>query len=721
MRDRPSAGGYRADLEGLRGIAIALVACFHVWFGRVSGGVDVFLTLSGYFFVGSLLRHALAARDPAVTLGAAVNPVPRLGRLARRLFPALVLVLTAVSALTPLVLPATRWSEIGSQVIASLTYQQNSHLADRSLAYAAADAAGSPLQHLWSMSVQGQFFVGSLALGVVFAGAVNIVARARNGPLRARTVRASAGVGVLLLAAGSFAWAATHTGVTQPQNYYDTLARAWEPLAGGVLAVWLPAVRVPAAVRTAVAALAVGVIATCGWWIDGAAAYPGPWALVPVLATLAIIWAGAVPQGAPCPAATSVLAHPVPVRLGATAYSLYLWHWPVLIFSLAAREERAVSFAEGCGVLAVSLVLAMLTVRFVEDPLRGPRPDGAPTPRRGRARHARSRRITVPHMPSPRSARYGAAVTAILVICAAAMPLGAHAWQARVDRIAVDPAGLDAARYPGAAAMLDALPAPPAEFRPSPLEASHDVPVTTRDGRIADFADSDIRVGSYGDPRGSRTIALAGGSHSEFWITALDRIGRENGIRITTYLKLGCPLATEPPPFVFGSLYPECRGWVDRAVGRILADRPDAVFTTSTRPRSGFGLGDWTPESYVDVFRRFDRAGIPVLGVRDTPWPITFGDRGALDCLADKPPVQCMTPRDFSLARVNPADRAAAEVPLLSSLDLSRGMCDEEVCHPVVGNVVVYRDLHHLTSTFVHSLIPELRRQMHVAVPHLVS
>ena len=94
-----------------------LVACFHVWFGWVSGGVDVFLTLSGYFFLGSLLRHTISAQKPGVSFRTAVNPRPRLSRLLRRLLPALITVLLAVTLLTVLILPQTRWVDIGREVI----------------------------------------------------------------------------------------------------------------------------------------------------------------------------------------------------------------------------------------------------------------------------------------------------------------------------------------------------------------------------------------------------------------------------------------------------------------------------------------------------------------------------------------------------------------------------------------------------------------------------
>ena len=117
-----TSGFYRHDLDGLRGVAIALVAVFHVWFGRVSGGVDVFLALSGFFFGGRLLRTAL-------TPGASLWPMPEVTRLVRRLLPALVVVLAASAVLTILVQPETRWEAFADQSLASLGYYQNWELA----------------------------------------------------------------------------------------------------------------------------------------------------------------------------------------------------------------------------------------------------------------------------------------------------------------------------------------------------------------------------------------------------------------------------------------------------------------------------------------------------------------------------------------------------------------------------------------------------------------
>src|SRR3954471_3220098 len=151
------SGFYRHDLDGLRGLAIALVAVFHVWFGRVSGGVDVFLALSGFFFGGRLLRTAM-------TPGASLWPVPEVVRLVRRLLPALVVVLAASAILTILIQPETRWETFADQSLASLGYFQNWELATTASDYLRAGESVSPLQHIWSMSVQGQFYITFLAL-----------------------------------------------------------------------------------------------------------------------------------------------------------------------------------------------------------------------------------------------------------------------------------------------------------------------------------------------------------------------------------------------------------------------------------------------------------------------------------------------------------------------------------------------------------------------------
>ncbi|GAB89876.1 acyltransferase family protein [Gordonia rhizosphera] len=713
LRPAPSTvPPYRTDLDGLRGIAITLVACFHIWFGRVSGGVDVFLTLSGYFFIGSLLRHAIHSQAPHVTLRDTIDPWPRLKRLLRRLLPALFTVLLAVAALTVVVMPQTRWLNIGNELIASALYYQNWHLAFNSQDYLAASSANSPLQHIWSMSVQGQFFLGMLLIALIVTAMIRLIARVVPAAGDPRTVRVVVATGVLGLAAVSFYWAHMRMSVNQEFNYYDTLARLWEPLVGGLLAIWLPTWRVPRWIRNTLALVALGLIITCGWWIDGVASYPGPKALVPVLSTVVIIWAGATALQKPrpghddpqsLPAVNRALASAAPVWLGTIAYSLYLWHWPLLIFYLTWRGKNHASVVEGVALIAASLALAWLTKLYIEDPLRGG----------SRPKHARGTRDG-----HARRLGYVSVMTTVLVVATLATGVGIKLWDRHVGNIVVDTTNLDPRLYPGARALLDGAPVPALDPQPTPLMVLQDFPETSTDGYMSDFTDPAIHVGVYGDPDATRTIALIGGSHAEMWISALNTLGLRNHFRVTTYLKMGCPMSTELVPKQQGVPYPQCHDWVMRVKEKVIADKPDAVFTNSTRPRDD-EPGDWVPPTYTPIFDEFIDAGIAVFGIRDTPWP--KNRKGLIDtptCLADGGTAEsCGSPRALVLAPTDPAQALATTRPDFHPLDMSDGICTATLCPAIVGNVIVYKDWHHLSATYVRSLTDELGRQMALAVP----
>ncbi|GEE00342.1 acyltransferase [Gordonia spumicola] len=705
--DSPSGdavkAAYRSDLDGLRGIAIALVACFHVWFGRVSGGVDVFLTLSGYFFIGSLVRHAVHSQSTNIGFGDTVSPWPRLKRLLRRLLPALYTVLIVVSVLTTIVIAQTRWLNIGREVFASALYYQNFHLARNSQDYLAASSANSPLQHLWSMSMQGQFFVGALLVLLAIAGALKLLAARFPVVARATVIRSVFAVVILAAAVASFLWAQHRLHIDQPYNYYDTFSRLWEPLVGGLLAIWMPAVRVPSWLRSGVTVAALLVIATCGWWIDGVAEYPGPLAWVPVGSTLLIIWAGHVAAGEPRPLANRLLAGKRPVWLGTMSYSLYLIHWPLLIFYLTWNSIDHANAVEGTAILAVSLGLSWLMKRYVEDPMRG------------------GGRSSMTHIRWPRHPRitYPAILTVVLVLLSAGTAGAITAWDRHVAGVQVDTTNLDPTLYPGARALLNGAPVPALDPQPTPLAAASDLPQTYFDGVMVEMDVTTPAVGVYGDKNGSKTIALAGGSHTEMWLSALDTIAKRNRIKIVTYVKRGCPITTdENPAYLERVPYPECFAWNNEVMADLLRTRPDAVVTNSTRPAES-GPGDFVPQGYINAFKKLTDAGIPVVGIRDTPWP--GNDQGPIDtpmCLSDGGnSTSCGTVRARALNAVDPGIAYAERDPLFYALDFSDGICTATFCPAVIGNIMVYRDIHHLTQTYVRSLTFEVQRQLGAVLP----
>ena len=679
-----NTSGYRLDLDGLRGIAIALVAVFHIWFGRVSGGVDVFLTLSGYFFVASLLKHVIATQPASVSWGQAINPWPRLWRLLRRLIPAMFLVLAVITVLIAWTMPKTRWGPLGAEVQASALYYQNWHLAFQSQDYSAADSAISPMQHLWSMSMQGQFFVVTLVAALLFAGVLRALSRRYDALAKPTVIRGIVGFTVLGVALVSFAWAHYRHGINQPFNYYDTVARLWEPLAGGLLAVWMPRLALPQRIRTLLGIVALALIGTCGWWIAGVAEYPAAWALVPVGATLLLIWVDAPQTAMPAtgPTPTSrVLAHPRLVWLGSIAYALYLWHWPLLIFYLNWRYQDDVSWLEGTAILAVSVVLAWATTRFVEAPLRS-----------GRGSSKLHQRVLI--------------VGLIAATVASAVTI--TVWQRDAANATVNTANLDPRLYPGARAYLYDAPVPNLPPQPSPDLAPKDWPITWEDSVTGQFTDAPdrIRSGTYGDLTATRTIALVGGSHADQWIDALNVIGQRHHFKIKTYLRVGCALTTTHVYTWFGRKYPECNEWSRRVMAQLAVDKPDVVFTNSTRP-SDDGTGDYVPSDYQEIFAQFRDRGQRVIALRDNPW--VSAKLKPPECLATgRKPSVCGVDRDRAMAQVDPTLAIAGQYPNMTFLDYTDGICNDTYCPAVVGNIVVYRDFHHLTATYIRSFIPAL-------------
>ncbi|MDO4610927.1 acyltransferase family protein [Corynebacterium sp.] len=721
----PASPARRDDLDGLRGVAIALVVLFHVYWGRVSGGVDVFLLLSGFFFLGSRLR---SAEDPSRP----IRPLAWLWRTARRLLPSLLTVLAATAGAIALWFPQLLTLDFARQLTASVLYHQNIELARQAADYAAASVDVSPLQHLWSMSLQGQFYLGA----IVVVALVGSLARRRTGavlllPLIAGTV-------------ASFAWAWHLEGVDQAANYYSTWSRLWEMLLGGVLAVLGARAQLPAAPARVAAPVGLAMIVVTGVLFDGASQFPGPGALWPVAgAVLVMVSArGANP-------ASRLLCTPPALFLGRIAYALYLWHWPLLILATVAMpgDDSRPGTWLGTGVIAGSVVLAWATHRLIEEPLRDRRSS------REAGRQLAARRGPLPPLPRTWPGVGRAVAGMVLVAVAGTLLAVLPAQQERLD--AAFAGRLDPTRHPGALSVTDGWDAP-SGVRPGPdPELVRDlVPGPGLDGCVTwgneepGLITTEKRTGDgegepcvYGDPDGDRTVVLVGGSHSEQWFPALDAVARERHWRMPVILRQGCGLALGP----IEGVNEACPGWTEAVVGHLEEVRPDAVVFSATRPEGVQGFegdrnGDYVPEPYVRFWDELDRLGIPFVALRDNPWPTDTdgrpfeptgciaeaeglrsradGPRSGGDADTDVPdgrtgPHGCSFKREIALDDVNPADRILEDYPGALSVDMTDAICPGDECDPVIGNVYVYRDSNHLTQAYVLTMQTELSRRLH--------
>jgi peptidoglycan/LPS O-acetylase OafA/YrhL len=337
-----SVKSYRADVDGLRAVAVLAVLLFHGFPELLRGGfvgVDIFFVISGYLITGILLENLDRG---------GLSLVDFYRHRMRRIFPALVVVLTACFAFGSLVLFADEFAQLGKHIAASAVFVSNFVLWGEN-SYFDVISAIKPLLHLWSLAVEEQFYlVWPLLLWLAW--------RLRLPPL-----------GLAGLCVGlSFAACVTIAGRDATADFYSPLTRFWEILVGAMLvsAERSGLLKLGAATRLVLSLAGAALVAASIVFLGGSEIYPGGWAAVPVLGSLLLLAAG--PLGF---INRWILAWRPLVAIGLISYPLYLWHWPVLAFArlLAGSEPPA---EVRVALLAASLVPAALTFVAIEWPLR---------------------------------------------------------------------------------------------------------------------------------------------------------------------------------------------------------------------------------------------------------------------------------------------------------------------------------------------------------------
>lgn len=639
----------RPEIEGLRGLAALLVVVYHVWIGRVSGGVDVFFLLSGFFVLGMVARREI--RGERIDLGATWT------RLFWRLVPTAGLVLLASTVAAAILLPPSTWARNLRELLASGLFVENWRLATDAVDYYANHGSASVAQHFWSLSIQAQFYLAAPLLVLLVAW----WARSRGVDVRSALLVALSAVAVV-----SFVHSVHATATDQAFAYFDTRTRLWEFALGGVLALVLDRMRLGRRARAVLGWAGVVGLITCGAVLDVGAAFPGYLALWPVLSAAAVVVAGRAGAG-------ERLASPVAQYLGRISYPLYLWHWPVLVVSLVLLGAATPGLVGGLGVVALSLGLAVATHHLVEEPLR---------------------RVTL-----PRPAGFAAmAVAASLVPAMAALGV----WAAVVAADRNTPVALGDQNHPGAAVLVadhESTGDPAAPVQPSTARVQDDW-AGYRDA-CAPVPDHPVLercvpIAPAGEPQ--RRVTVVGDSHMQQLLPAIEPVARERGWQVSTLVRARCPfsLASETDPSDA-----TCVDWNAAAVEHLALDPPDAVIVSATRDVRA-GLTEQTPDGFVAGWRALDELGIPVVAVRDNP---RFDHRPS-ECFETygRGAEPCEIPRAELLAP-DPPYALRDDVPSnVGFLDLSNEICTPATCPPEIGNVLVYLDDNHLSASYSRTM-----------------
>jgi peptidoglycan/LPS O-acetylase OafA/YrhL len=647
---------FRPELEGVRTVAALLVAVYHIWIGAVSGGVDVFFIVSGYLITTSL-----------------VSKVEREGRiqfaeywlgLARRLFPLAFTVLLFVVVGSILLVPESQWKQIIGEVIASGTYTQNWYLATSAVDYLGQTNQASPLQHFWALSIQGQFY---LTWPFVILFSFWLARKVWKKPQR-KTL-----LGVLLvLFALSMTYSIYRTAVEQPWAYFDTFARAWEFSLGGILALLLPYLRFPKAMGVILGWIGLSIICLTGILLQVSTVFPGYAALLPTGGVIMIIIAA---ENGSRFGAEKLLGSKPFQAFGSISYGFYLWHWPLLIFYYAKTGANNMTFIPGLAIMISAAILAYISVRMMEKPVR---------------------------KMSVRTSKKKLIFTLALFLFTV---MGSNtAWGYYVHQKGEETYAIG--DYPGARALSEGIT--PAEGKapaPSPALVKEDLPsFYDQADCFSNMEDDRVTKCSMGDTKDpEHTIALVGGSHSGHWFPALEELSDDLHLKIDIYNKDACRFSADD---FDGALNGSCMEWNRTVVEMLKKDPPDLVFTTAN-----VGIGDTVPKGYLDQWKKLEGV-TEIFAVRDNP--AMEGDPVA--CVEQNGIEACSPKRSDVLSPEVPWERLDPQPSNVTFADLSGSFCQEGTCPPVVGNVYVYRDYHHISTLYSKTLAGPLKEPLREAL-----
>ncbi|WP_328302398.1 SGNH hydrolase domain-containing protein [Streptomyces sp. NBC_00435] len=676
----PHRSAFRPDIEGLRAVAVLAVLAFHAGVPGLAGGfvgVDVFFVVSGYLITGLLVREA-------VTTGR-IRLLDFFSRRARRLLPSAAVVLGTVALAGAWLTVPLRRADLEHDVVAAALSAANWRFVAQRTDYLAAGHDQSPLLHFWSLAVEEQFYLlWAPLLALTVLGAARAVRRGRA----VRTLVALAAVPLVL---ASFALSLYWTERSASLAYLATPSRVWQFGVGALLAL-LPwhLMRGPRPLRLLCGWAGGAAIVWCVVSYDTATPYPGRAALVPTLATAAVILA-AIPGRGERTAMGSygvgrLLAGRAPRAVGRLSYNLYLWHWPVLV--LAEARFGGQSWPVKCALTLAAALPAYATMRWVERPLRRSR-TVSEYPRRG----------------------LSVGVTAVVLPVVLALVVGTTTLNLLGPAAPVELSGLPpgAASGPHLLARTAGAPLTDGPVVPGPAQARKDFPP---DGACevapAVTRSPDCLFGAVDSPD---RIVLLGDSHAGQWFSSMLAMASQRGWALQELVKQGCPLpqlAVDSPQL--GRAYRECDTWRADTLDRLRQQPKPRLIVIASLNRYTADP-QLLAEGWEKTLEPLRAIGAPIVYVEDTPVPGT--DVPA--CVSGSPgtPAACAFGRTGA-QQPDPLARriASGALPGVLAVSVNPVLCpgDGPTCPAVLDRILLYRDDSHLTNVAAVVLTPRLER-----------
>ncbi|MCT4792109.1 MULTISPECIES: acyltransferase family protein [Exiguobacterium] len=652
---------FRPEIEGLRVVAALLVAVYHIWFNRVSGGVDVFFVISGFLITTSIIS--------TINRTGEFRFLPYVTKLIKRLLPSVLFILAVVLILSSFLLPQSILEKTVREVVASMFFYQNWQLAISSTDYLDASQMKSPVEHFWALSIQGQFY---MIWFVLFSFILWMVKKytIQNAKPMINTI-----LGVLFVT--SLSYSIYLTEVNQPWAYFITMTRVWEFALGSLLCINLSSIHIPKWMATLMGWLGLIGLVLTGILFNVSQMFPGYIALWPMTCALFIVLSGTRDTTF---GIKRFLGSKPMVKLGGIAFGIYLWHWVLLEF-YRYNVQQTPGMLTGTLIILSSILLSYLMTEFIEKPIRSAKVD--------------------------RSAfkKLGIMISINVLLIGSLFGLKYFEEQELKN-------GVSASDYPGAMAIKNPEKTPEHDPFPSYANVFDDLPLVHTDGTNQVLSKSDIKVGEYGETKDYiATIALVGSSHSEQWFGAIHEAAKGEKYRILNITRSGTRFST-------GYEDDTLKGIWNKNVLEYLKDADvDLIISHVTAANS---TKDKIHQQMVDQMQYVkDEYGIDGLALRDNP-RYSFNVLESLETSSIKETTKKMN------AEVNQRDEAywknfEQTNKSLYKLDLTDYFRVDGEFRPVIGNVVIYRDISHMTNSYAESFGPVFKQKLNEVVTDILE
>lgn len=665
---------HRLDIQGLRAVAVLMVVLFHANMPWMTGGyigVDIFFVISGFLMTGQLAG--------ALQSSGRISFLQFYRKRILRLAPAALVVIVVTLIVSVRFLSPIRSSEIAAEAAATTAYVPNLWFAWAGTDYLQEKFA-SPFLQFWSLGLEEQFY---LVWPLILAATWWIFRKSLTG--LAATLAA---LTVLSLALSIYL-----TPIYGPWAFYTLPTRMWEFGIGGLAALFLKRIPHDELSRGRVADTAgwvgVALVLVAAFAYTPETRFPGYAALLPVLGTALILLFSNTTR-------TSIGAA-LKVRpmtfIGDISYSLYLWHWPIILIPLTMAGGSLPLWAS-LSLGAAGFPVAYLSRRFIEVPAMSS----------DSIRRLRSR-IVVP-------------VAAVAIVgIAAIMALGSIALdQRQISTNIAAPAYVASTADSSPVTFTDYVPL---NARPKLQDANEDIPLASKMGCSPKAYDSTVIECEFGNTASPRTVVLFGDSHAAQWFPAAEKFAEAEEVRLVVMIKAGCA-SIDVPRYELGSVDRFCEDWKSKALERLNVIAPETIFVSNLHIRSGVNgeqvsVDQWNAATDRTMGRLPSQSR--AVFIADTPW----FDESPILCAAEN--LDSLEPCNVQRSAVIDSDWVSKQGAHTSAIgatfvDLTDAYCSADFCNLITGNIVIYRDSHHLTATFVSELASQFRdRVLRVSAP----